>query len=572
MRRIVAAALPTAESRSFFRWAVGAYAVVTVVLLAASLRRTDGAMVYALDDPAIHLSIAETLVHHGTWGVEPGQFQSASSAPLWTVLIAGFVLVAPFVASYAALLLNGLAAAAVVALLARGQTTLHPSRRRPLDVLATAVIAVVVLFLPAATFVGMEHLLHAALVLAAVQSFSRPPASDAPAWRRAAPYVLVALASLTRMETAWVAAALGVAVLATCLPRPDGASVPPWAPQLRRVVLLGLSAGLPIVAFSLFNLAMGQSWLPNSVVAKSASLNGEGGGFDLLTSLGRLTADSVLALLVILCTGLAIAGWRERRRWFVPAATTVLASLAHVTLAEVGWYERYQIYLIVLAVYTLSLAAGDLLPGGGGAEASTGAGAGTAPSRRSLAPLFVLSVLLLSAIKVDLTLKVPRAIDDTYEQRYQAAVFLDRYYDGQPVATGELGYISLEHNGPITDLYGLGDYEVLQARRRFHQQAPPEYWSSLAVERGFRVVAVYPTTLLLETPPHWILVGSWTIPRDAVSAFTEEFQFWATVPEEVAPLITHLEEFAAELPAGVESRIQDLAQYRADVMLAEQGS
>ena len=72
----------------FFWWSLAFYLGVTAVLVASAMVRTDGHFTYALDDAAIHLSMGDVLAHHGTWGVVPGEFQSASSSPLFTLLLA----------------------------------------------------------------------------------------------------------------------------------------------------------------------------------------------------------------------------------------------------------------------------------------------------------------------------------------------------------------------------------------------------------------------------------------------------------------------------------------------------
>ncbi len=547
------------ESRAFFAWSAGSYAVITLILLVETLRTTDGRMIYALDDPAIHLSIASNLVHHGTWGVVPGHFESASSSPLWTVLLGVFIRAFPFAEAYAALVLNAVAALVILAILARLQRTFHPGPKRPLDVLATITIGAVVLFLPGATFVGMEHLLHLALLLAAVHGLL-DPRPDRGLARRVGPYVLLGLAAVTRLETAFVALALGTALLALCLRRTDGEPVPAFVPQLRRVVVIGLSAGVPLALYMAFNKAMGQGWLPNSVAAKSATLNGTSGRSpDIEVVLNRFTSDPLLSFVTVACLLLAVAGWPQRRSWFVPALTMVLTTAAQVTFAQVGWYERYQVYLLGLGAYALLLAGRELLP-------RPGESTSPAPGLR-YAALLVLPVLLLSYTKIDLTVQVPTAANDTYQQRYQAAEFLARYYQDRPVATGELGYISLEHRGPLTDLLGLGDYEVLEARKAAGQRPGKEYWRDLAVERGFPVAALYPTTLFFDTPTEWVLVGTWTLPRKPITAYDRKFQFWATVPEEVAPLIDHLEAYESELPGGVTLEINELAELRADELI-----
>src|SRR4030095_12715183 len=81
--------------REFERWGIGAYLVAVGVLVAGILVRLGGTLVYTLDDAALHLSIAQKLVAHGTWGVVPGSFESASSSPLWTLLVAAGMVVTP---------------------------------------------------------------------------------------------------------------------------------------------------------------------------------------------------------------------------------------------------------------------------------------------------------------------------------------------------------------------------------------------------------------------------------------------------------------------------------------------
>lgn len=551
------ALLPAPESRAFFRWAVGAYLVVTAVVVATSLRVSDGHLVYVLDDPAIHLSIGRNLAEHGTWGVVPGHFESASSSPLWTLLLAAGVLVTPTpLEEGLALVYNLLACVAVLGLLARNQRVLRPSRHRPLDALATTALAVVLLFLPGATLVGMEHPLHLALLLAAVPLVlrRRPPATR---FAAVLPYLLIALATATRLETAFVAAGLGVALILDAVPwGRDGSR--PWRPVAVQVVGLGLASGIPLLVYGLLNRAMGQDWLPSSVAAKSESLNGADRFPEPREVMERLTQDPLLVTLVGAAVALAVIGWPRRARWATLATAIAVAGALHVTLAQVGWYERYQIYLIGLGLLALAWAADDLPRP-------------LLAARPHLVPLLVLVLLLTTTTKVALTVEAPHGVADTYQQRYQAARFLERYYDGVPVATGELGYISLYHDGPVTDLYGLGDHEVVEARRRIRDTPGRKaFWADLVQRREVPVVAMYPATLQDEVPDEWILVGEWTLPRGPLTAWDRTFQFWATRPEEVAPLIDHLEEFSAELPDDVGVEIQPLAAYRAAVMLAEQ--
>jgi hypothetical protein len=544
------------RGRSFLTWGVGSYVLVLGVILALAARESQGNLIYVLDDPAIHQSIAQNLVDHGTWGVEAGHFQSASSSPLWTVLLAAYLVVAPFARSAGPLVLNVLASVAVIAILAGNQSVLRPSRRRPADAVAVAVLVTVVLFLPGLTLVGMEHVAHMALVLGAVALFHRQGAGELARWPRWLPYLLVALATLVRIETLFVALGLAVALLARCLSGwgPDGLAARRRA-QALRALLVAAAAVIPLAAVAASNRLAGQGWLPNSILAKSRVDDPDTPLYRLPVE--RLTTDPLVGVLTVVLLVALVLLWRQPRRFAFPAIVTVVTVAGHVALARIGWYERYQAYLLVIAVYAALQLAGEVVA--------------TAPkpvARPALGAVLVLAMLPFCGTKVFLTVDAPLAVADTYEQRYQAGRFLARYYDGEPVATGELGYVSVLHDGPITDLFGLGDYEVLQARMDAGPRPPATYWERLTAERGFEVAAVYPSTLGLETPPGWMLAGWWSLPRRTVSAFEPRFEFWATSPEALLRLQDHLRDFADDLPEGVEVTVNEPAAEQAVLRMA----
>jgi len=69
IRRILLAAWPLLICLTLF-W------TIVAVLLIASLRRTSGHLVYALDDPYIHMAMAKNFSQHGVWGVTRYGFTS----------------------------------------------------------------------------------------------------------------------------------------------------------------------------------------------------------------------------------------------------------------------------------------------------------------------------------------------------------------------------------------------------------------------------------------------------------------------------------------------------------------
>lgn len=532
-------------------------------MLAVMLAHTGWHFTYVIDDPAIHLAMGDRLAHDGTWGITPGVYQSASSSPLWTVLLSGFSLVLPRPAmNWVPLILNIAAAIWIIELLARHQTLLAPSRRRWFEGVAVGSLAAVVLFLPGLAVVGMEHTLHAALLLQVMvllgdsgdADWAAQPAMAHRFWLAVG---LLFLAGFTRFETAFFGAAVGAGLLITAVPgwsrRPEEGREQ-WRQQVLRTAAVGVATVSPLAIYGVVNTAFGQSFLPNSVEAKSA-LAGTVDPSDLTVAntVEHLAVDPLVLVGTVLALTYLVAAWGGRRQRAVfPATVVVVTAALHSTFASYGWYERYQAYVILLVVWFLLQAGAEVLPA----------------RARTLAPaLIVIAALFLAPVKWQLINDAPVASENTYRQRYAAARFLERNYPDQSIATGELGYIGWFHDGPITDVIGLGDHEVLQARAG--DQDTPAYWADLIRRRDVQVIAVYPQTLFLDTPANWILVGTWQLGQRQVTAFGDEFQFWAPTPDDVDRLRAQLLEFEPEMPDGTELEISPLLDFRVEQVRAD---
>src|SRR5690606_14504859 len=173
------------------------------------------------------------------------------------------------------------------------------------------------------------------------------------------------------------------------------------------------------------NRALGGGWLPNSVLAKGQGTDADGDGLGVIDIANRLTQDPLVAALFAVAVVYLAVTWGRPAAARLPGVTLVVATAGHVVLADVGWYERYQAYLIAVGVY-VGLTVLAELP----AEAA----------RRALVAAVGLC-LVLGATKANGLVRAPRAADDMYRHHYQAARFLDRYYDEASVATDQLGYI-----------------------------------------------------------------------------------------------------------------------------------
>ena len=61
--------------------------MMSAVLLTSSILRNGGHVVYAQDDPYIHMAVAKNFSSAGIFGVTRYGFTASSSSPLWTLLL-----------------------------------------------------------------------------------------------------------------------------------------------------------------------------------------------------------------------------------------------------------------------------------------------------------------------------------------------------------------------------------------------------------------------------------------------------------------------------------------------------
>ena len=236
----------------------------------------------------------------------------------------------------------------------------------------------------------------------------------------------------------------------------------------------------------------------------------------------------------------------QRADWMI--ALSVLAILLHLQFAAVGWQFRYEAYLVALSlvVLTLSLAGGSVsfrCP-----EPISWA------SRRAL-----LTAVLLIAASYPLLRRAARAIGDfapashnIYEQQFQMARFLRRYYNDASVAANDIGAINFYTDIHCFDLAGLGTREV--ARELLQQTYRTETMEEYTQRHGVRMALLYRNWFngfLYPVPPRsWIKVGQWTASDHGVLG-EPTVTFYAAQPAECAPLRANLAAYAPLLPPGV---------------------
>lgn len=506
---------------------VALHLALTVALVIATRARTGGAMSYPLDDAFIHLALAKNLIHHGVFGVSRFAFTSTSSSVLWPFLLAPFE---PIFGVYAPVVLATLAAASLPVLAAALATEMKLPRGW---VYGASIAAVLLAPTPGLAALGMEHALHAPASLAYLIALRRhlegrvPGTPGLPGLPRLPGFFLVASAFLvagTRYEGG-ILVALGTAALV-------GVECTKW-----RVAALSALAGLaPIVAFGLWAKRHGALFLPYSVVLKGAH---PPPGFSAAVryfaagAWEKLVATPALAvLLMAACCILFVVEDRPRRALLAVAVGT---AALHVGVAAVGWFFRYEAYLLVIVGAALLVAASDFVR-----------------TFKGLRLLAVLGLLLgAPALRsAHMLAQTPRAATNIFEQQVQIGRFAAQEFPEAPVAVNDIGAVAYLHDAPIVDLMGLASGSVAKARGyRIASALPPAVVA--AETAGVPVAILYDRWFIGQLPSHWKARRRWRISGVITPAFAT-VTIYACDPSTVDAVDAALARFEPLLPTGVE--------------------
>lgn len=458
---------------------VAALALLGLVgaLFASSAATIGGGFAFPLDDSYIHAALARTVAESGTWGIRDGLFASASSSPAYTALLAGlFALFQP--AIWLLLAVNGAAGVAVLSLSAR------LARERS----ATTVGAVLLLApLPYLVGLGMEHVLHAALILGIVILAESAPTGR----RRLALLALCAVAPLVRYESLFAIAAIAAMF---------------WSERERWLATSVLIAGGSLLAcFAAWSLAHGGFPVPNSLLMKSGLVAGYAD--QLRRNIGE--GAPVIGLAV---AALALAPTpRDQRRAVMFASCVVL----QVGVAGIGWLFRYEGWLViwglVLVVPLLSSTAGSA-------------------AWRACIVLATLGPCSWRAWQAwscfaPATLAV-HAGDGALARMVSVR------FPTSPVAVHDIGILAWTTSVPILDLAGLASTEV--TRLHVQHQLDGESLDSLVRTGGVEIAWADSHWLPNDLPGTFDEVGTVSYPIGGGGFATTHV--WVTKPELLAPV------------------------------------
>jgi hypothetical protein len=495
-----------ARGRSVAAACVAIYLAVVCVLLGAILHRDHGVFTYTLDDPYIHLALAQSLAH-GHYGINAGEASSPSSSVVWPFLLVPFAGRAWGV--YVPLAWNVLFCGIGAWVIGR----FVDGWRGGMGWLARLGVACALMLvgnLAGLTFVGMEHGLQVLLAIACAAGMV-----EAYRGRRIPMWCLCAAAvgPMVRYENFALVVAVGIAL---------------WGQGwTRAAVRLGVVSAVWPAVFSLFLVSRGLPGLPMSVLIKARvyAVAGSAAATVMGTHVVREWAWWGLLAVAGALVWLAVRETECARR-SVLAGAVVVAGM-QLAVGRFNWFHRYEVYAVL---FCAMVAAAALV-------------------ERVHVPVWCVTLGLLAlAWPYEQALwQTPAAAGNVYQQQYQMGRFEADFYKGA-VAVNDLGLVSYRRpvGVYVLDLWGLASPE---SARRAVKDA--DWLDAVTEAHRAGLAMIYPEWFDEGAPDDWTPLATMCVAGERVSVGRKCVVFYSTGVGDAAALSAEVRAFARTLPEGV---------------------
>jgi len=503
---------------------------LVLFLLGISIKINNGFFGYPIDDTYIHMAMGKHLIMDGYWGVSQFGFSSSTSYPLWTFLITVSYMVFG-VNDYSPFLLALISGTLII-------FYSHSILSTKLDAFRIKIyLSTIIIFTPLAmlTLSGMEHLLHALLTIillfTAIEYLDNFQAS-----RKSTLLIILisAVITITRYEGLFLIFSLCLILL---LQR-----------RFVQSILIGAAGLLPIIVYGFFSISKGWMFLPNSVLLKGNSLQLSLEGFLLFFQ--RLLTNILLAphIFILLLASIGVFFWAKQRQITSNKEkylTTlyVMTGYLHMQFASVGWFYRYDAYLVLTGILLIAWIAAQ------GLKTARSTEQGNLLKNSAFLLLGVLLIMPLTIRAAMSHSQYPTATKNIHDQQSQMALFITKYYGGSVIAANDIGAINYIADVKTLDLFGLASLDVAQAKRNGNYDA--DTIQELVLDNGVEIIVIYDAWFKDNRPSEWIEVGKWKIANNVVCA-DDTVTFY--VPEESfkSKAVKSLQEFSFFLPNDVE--------------------
>lgn len=489
-------------------------ALVIAVHLGLALWQNGGQFTYALDDPYIHLDLADQIARTGVYGVNEGEISAPSSSILWPLLLIPLH-DTPF-HPYLPLLLATLSALAAAATLSRVVRLLIGEEADEDFVALFTCMGAIILNLPGLALMGMEHATQVFLTLVSVLGVLQVLQGQQPRWWL---WAVLFLAPLIRYENIiTTTGALGILL---------------WCGYGRAVLATLVLTLAALGSFSLYLVQLGLDPLPSSTLVKKLRWGNNFWAFWLKSMTPLLINHASLALTAggVIFPVLALAKIRQFKspRWAVLAALAGVTVL-HAILGRIShiYVPRYEFYALAFVGPLLIWLVRDAL---------------SLPVFRRLG-LALLAVISLPGVWCSLY-DGHSAMHSIYLQQFQLSRLVKTYWQDK-VAISDIGLIGYQNPYGILDLVGLANAEA----RRASWSGDPAWADKLVRRDHIKLIMVYREWFTPEERKNWTPVGELFCSTCTGAVGSPQVLFLTSEATEAAAISAKIRPWIAGLPAG----------------------
>ncbi|MDQ3021281.1 MAG: hypothetical protein M3R36_12040 [Bacteroidota bacterium] len=509
--------------------------IIVSIIYFISKNLTGGKFVYALDDAYIHLAHAKNIVANNVWGITKYEYSSASSSPAWTIILTMLFLIFG-VNQYIPFILNIFFSVLLLFVVFKFLKEYDVS-----NFFAGLTLITIIIFLPLSIHVysGMEHILHSVMTILFIrysaEALGKNLKTDKIFWQSEKYLLLISFFITTiRYEGFFLDIVVSVLFL------------------IRRKYLLSMLimvAGLILPSlYGILSIQNGGSFFPNSIMLKSidtASLN----FFDSGSSLYNHLAESKKIIFLFLMSVILFILQIKFKKSFwsaIPLLLFILIStiLIHKTAINNGYF-RYDAYLVVTAMTVNSLALYDYCSKKFKLKLNF-----ELIKKNKIAMCIFLIFIVYSVYREFSLHKTITAIKNIYEQQFQMAEFITKFYYGKGVALNDIGTVNFFTDIQCVDIIGLGSNQI--AKKKLDSVFDSDCLNKITKEKNVRIAVIYDKWFQkdLKIPEQWINVGQWKISDNYICG-DDEVTFYAVDPQEEEALSRYLKSFSEELPVTV---------------------
>lgn len=512
------------------------YLIIISILLLISLNLNNNHLIYAIDDPYIHMKIAKNFISNGVWGINQNEFSSASSSILWVLLLSANYLIFG-VKDVIPLILNIICGGIILI-----ELNYLLNKYIQNDKSKTLILLFILLAgpIPTLVFSGMEHLLHILLVIPFVYLLSQQ-----------------LLAGTSKHEINYKLLLIGLFIPAA---RYEGlflifvaSALLFFKKNFLNSLLLIFVSLLPIIIFGAYSLSNNYYFIPNSVLLKG---NAFGISLSQLLSFVIHPIDNAIRyphLTLIWLGNIYLLYLYKKNKSIVTfdetlymVLTFVLTAFFHMQFAKGGWFFRYEAYLVVLGLLSFLTSFYKNFPTAFKINFNK-----LALIKKLSMIIIILALFISFGRRIGLSLYQPCiAMNNIYEQQNQMASFISKFYNHSAVAFNDIGLVNYENDLKCLDLVGLSSIEVAKLYKS--NNFNPSTLSEIAKRKNVKIAILHKDVFKSfgGFPKNWINVGSWTI-KNNVICFNETVLFFAVKENEKGTLINNLKAFSPSLPKDI---------------------